>query len=70
MVGWRGELTETVLIYVALALPVVLIGTWLGRVMVPPVSEAALKKAAFWLILVMGIWVGLTAIMSGTLAPA
>ena len=32
MVGWRGELTETVLIYVALALPVVLIGTlaWSG----------------------------------------
>ena len=29
MVGWRGELTEAVAIYVALALPVVLIGTGL-----------------------------------------
>ena len=70
MVGWRGELTEAVAIYVALALPVVLIGTWLGRVVAPPVSEAMLKKAAFWLILIMGIWVGLTAVTSGTLITA
>ena len=70
MIGSRGELTQTVLAYVALALPVVLVGTWMGRVMVPPVSEATLKKAAFWLILVMGIWVGVTAVMNGTLASA
>ena len=53
---------------VLLALPVVLVGTWLGRTMAPPVSEATLKKAAFWLILIMGVWVGVTAIMSGRLA--
>ena len=70
MVGWRGELTETVLVTVLLALPVVLVGTWLGRTMAPPVSEATLKKAAFWLILIMGVWVGVTAIMSGRLATA
>ena len=68
MVGWRGELTEAVLGVALLALPVVLVGTWLGHVLAPPVSDAALKRAAFWLILVMGIWVGVTAAMSGTLA--
>ena len=68
MVGWRGELTEPVLLIVAMALPVVLIGTWWGRIFAPPVSDAALKRAAFWLILVMGVWVGGTAVMSGTLA--
>ena len=68
MVGWRGELTEPVLLIVAMALPVVLIGTWWGRIFAPPVSDAALKRAAFWLILVMGVWVEGTAVMSGTLA--
>ena len=68
MVGWRGELTEPVLLIVAMALPVVLIGTWWGRIFAPPVSDAALKRAALWLILVMGVWVGGTAVMSGTLA--
>ena len=68
MVGWRGELTEPVLLIVAMALPVVLIGTWWGRIFAPSVSDAALKRAAFWLILVMGVWVGGTAVMSGTLA--
>ena len=68
MVGWRGELTEAVLGVALLALPVVLVGTWFGHVLAPPVSDAALKRAAFWLILVMGIWVGVTAAMSGTLA--
>ena len=68
MVGWRGELTEPVLLIVAMALPVVLIGTWWGRIFAPPVSDAALKRAAFWLILVMGVWVGGTAVMRGTLA--
>ena len=68
MVSWRGELTEAVLGITLLALPVVLVGTWLGHVLAPPVSDAALKRAAFWLILVMGIWVGVTAAMSGTLA--
>ena len=48
----------------------VLIGTWLGRVVAPTVSEAMLKKAALWLILIMGIWVGLTAVTSGTLITA
>ena len=68
MIGWRGELTESVLLIAAIALPVVLIGTWWGHVLAPPVSDAALKRTAFWLILIMGIWVGVTAIMSGTLA--
>ena len=68
MVGGRGELPEPVLLIVAMALPVVLIGTWWGRIFAPPVSDAALKRAAFWLILVMGVWVGGTAVMSGTLA--
>ncbi|GIR63785.1 MAG: hypothetical protein CM15mP68_4510 [Pseudomonadota bacterium] len=69
MVGWRGELTEAVAIYVALALPVVLIGTWLGRRGTASKRGDA-EKAAFWLILIMGIWVGLTAVTSGTLITA
>ena len=67
MVGWRGELSESVIWIAAVASPVVLVGTWLGHVLAPPVSDAALKRSAFWLILVMGIWVAVTATMSGTL---
>ena len=68
MIGWRGELTESVLLIAAIALPVVLVGTWWGHVLAPPVSDDTLKRAAFWLILVMGLWVGVTALMSATLA--
>ena len=47
MVGAEGGLTEQVWLYAAAALPFVLLGTVLGRMFEPPVSEASLKKIAY-----------------------
>ena len=63
MVGVEGGLTTNVWLYSAAALPVVLIGTWAGRTFEPPVSEEGLKKFAYLLLLSMGIWILVTALM-------
>jgi hypothetical protein len=39
------------------AVPLVVLGTWLGRVLPPPVSDDAMKQGAFGLLLLMGIWI-------------
>ena len=57
IVGVTGGLTETVLIYAAAGLPIVVAGTWLGRHMAPPVTEEAIKKFAYWLLIAMGVWI-------------
>ncbi|MEQ8692628.1 MAG: sulfite exporter TauE/SafE family protein [Pseudomonadales bacterium] len=64
MVGATGGLTETVLTYAAIGLPAVVLGTWLGRRFTPPVSEVAIKQAAYLLLLAMGIWILATAQVS------
>lgn len=56
-VGVTGGLTESVLTYAAAGLPIVVIGTWLGRHMPPPVTDEAIKKFAYWLLLAMGLWI-------------
>lgn len=56
VVGWAGGLTPTVWGLFAAGLPLVLLGTWAGRAFPPPVSETALKRLAFALLLVMGSW--------------
>jgi len=64
VVGVQGGLTTEVLLLSGAAVPLVLVGTWLGRELPPPVSETTMKRMAFGLLLVMGIWiiVGATAL--------
>jgi uncharacterized membrane protein YfcA len=56
LVGFSGGLTPDVMLLAGLALPAVLLGTWLGRNLPPPWSEAGIKKAAFTLLLLAGMW--------------
>jgi uncharacterized membrane protein YfcA len=56
LVGMEGGLTEQVL-HIALAgLPVVFVGTWLGRNFAPPLAEDQIRRGAYVLLLVMGVW--------------
>jgi uncharacterized membrane protein YfcA len=57
VVGVQGGLTSEVLYLSAVAVPLVVLGTWLGRVLPPPVSDGAMKQGAFGLLLLMGIWI-------------
>lgn len=57
VVGLHGGLTQTVLTYALAALPVVVLGTLLGRMFAPPVSEQTIKKLAYGLLLIMGVWI-------------
>ena len=56
-VGVEGGLTKTVFGYALAAMPLVVLGTWLGRNFAPPVGEAAIKRAAYFLLLGMGVWI-------------
>ncbi len=66
IVGVDGALTQQVLLYAAAGLPVVALGTWLGRQFAPPVSEDAIKHMAYTLLLVMGAWILLRAGLCAT----
>lgn len=57
VVGVQGGLTAEVLWLSAMAVPLVVLGTWLGREMPPPVTEETIKQGAFALLLVMGLWI-------------
>ena len=56
MVALSGGLTGQVWQIALLGLPLVLLGTWLGRSFVPPLSDVALKRVAFGVLLMMGAW--------------
>jgi len=56
-VGLDGGLTTHVFGLAAAALPVVILGTWLGRYFAPPVDEGVIKRAAYLLLLGMGVWI-------------
>jgi uncharacterized protein len=56
MVAWTGGLNEVVLGLALTGLPVVVLGTWLGRNFAPPVAEETIKRGAYVLLLVMGVW--------------
>jgi uncharacterized membrane protein YfcA len=62
IVGVQGGLTATVLWLSLIALPLVALGTWLGRIAAPPVSDAVLKRAVFFLLFLMGIYIIATAL--------
>ncbi len=57
-----GTLTSTVLTYAALGAPVVVLGAWLGRRFPPVVSEQALKRGVFVLLMVTGAWICFSAL--------
>lgn len=57
IVGFTGGLTESVWVYAAAGLPIVVLGTWLGRNLPPPVTEERIKQFAYWLLIVMGAWI-------------
>ena len=56
-VGFGGGLTADVWTLAGLSLPVVLLTAWLGRTFPPPLSEIALRRSAFGLLLAMGAWI-------------
>ncbi len=57
LVGVSGGLTDDVLLQVAVAIPVVFLGTWVGRHLPPPWSDAAVRRFAFAILLVAGLWI-------------
>ena len=64
VVGTQGGLTNEVLWLSLFASPLVLLGTWLGRELPPPLPEAKLKQLAFGLLLVMGVWIIVSSLLS------
>lgn len=62
VVGVQGGLTQTVLTFAALGVPAVLLGAWLGKAFPPLVSEDILKRGAFFILLLMGIWICFSAL--------
>jgi len=56
-VGIAGGLTSEVWVLAGWAVPLVLIGTWLGRNRPPPLPEATLRRVAFLLLTLMGVWI-------------
>jgi uncharacterized protein len=61
-VGVAGGLDRDVWQLAGAALPIVLLGTWLGRHRPPPMSEATLRRVAFLLLTLMGSWILTSAI--------
>ncbi len=59
-VGAIGGLTRDVLLMAATGLPLVLLGTWLGRRYPPALGEVSMRRVAFGLLLAMGMWIGAT----------
>jgi uncharacterized membrane protein YfcA len=57
LVGVEGGLTERVLSFALAGLPVVFVGTWLGRSFPPPVGEETIRRGSYVLLLVMGVWI-------------
>lgn len=64
VVAWLGDLTPDILLIALTAIPVVLGFTWLGRRFPPPVSDHALRRVAFVLLLLSGLSLCLSALLS------
>ena len=62
LVGIDGGLTPKVLTYAASGLPVVFLGTWMGRRFSPPVDEEQIRRTAYVLLLLMGSWILLSSL--------
>jgi uncharacterized membrane protein YfcA len=66
IVFFDGSLTTSVLVYAGLGAPVVVLGAWLGRRFPPVVSEQTMKRGVFMLLLLMGIWICISALSKGS----
>jgi uncharacterized membrane protein YfcA len=62
LVAGTGALSMEVLTMAGSGLPVVLLGTWIGRRFPPAFGEAMMRRAAFGALLAMGIWIGVAAV--------
>ena len=65
IVGVYGGLTEEVWLFCGIGVPVVLIGTWLSRRFPPPVTDSILRRCAFGIMLVLGVWI----VVASQIAP-
>ena len=63
VVGFQGGLTPDVWWLVVMGLPLVVAGTWLGRELPPPVADSTLRRGAFGLLLAMGLWILVAAVL-------
>lgn len=63
VVGVQGGLGETVLALAAMGIPLVVLGAWLGRAFPPLLSETALRRGAFVLLILMGCWICFSVLM-------
>jgi uncharacterized membrane protein YfcA len=62
LVAGTGALSMDVLTMAGSGLPVVLLGTWIGRRFPPAFGEATMRRAAFGALLAMGFWIGVAAL--------
>jgi uncharacterized membrane protein YfcA len=65
VVASQGGLTSEVWLYSALALPLVVAATWLGRHFPPALPEASMKRLAFGLLMAMGLWLIVSPLVIG-----
>lgn len=56
-VGIAGDLTREIGVITVSCLPAVLLGVWMGRKYPPPVTEATLRRLAFALLTLLGLWI-------------
>jgi len=63
VVAVHGGITPDVLWLSLIALPFVTVGAWLGRVVPPNISDRAMKRAVFGLLLVMGAYIAISAVL-------
>jgi hypothetical protein len=62
LVAGSGALTAEVLLMAGTGMPVVLLGTWLGRRYPPAFGEVAMRRATFAALFAMGLWIGVSAL--------
>jgi len=65
IVGIQGGLSGEVWWLSAIAFPLVVIGAWLGRIKPPPLSDLALKRAVFFLLFALGVFIMASAFLDG-----
>ena len=63
VVSFQGSIKPEILMLFLLALPIVLLGTFLGKKVLPPVSESTTRRFAFSIILMLGFWTVLETIL-------
>ena len=66
-VGVQGELDQDILLLSACALPVVALSTVLGRRFPPPLSQQAMRRMVFFILMLIGLYLIVKAVM-GALA--